>query len=87
MPRTTELLKESFGPVLRTALFSRLEPRTILGAHSGWSDLANHVLRVHIPISVPSGSSNEGLCGVSSNVSSSSFDELIYNTILIPFVL
>ena len=62
VPKTTELLK-SIGPVLRTALFSRLEPRTTLGAHNGWSDLANHVLRVHIPLSVPNGNGDDGLCG------------------------
>jgi hypothetical protein len=62
VPTTTKLLK-SLGPYLRTALFSRLEPRTTLGAHTGWSDLANHVLRVHIPIKIPSGDGNDGLCG------------------------
>jgi hypothetical protein len=62
VPKTTELLK-SLGPQLRTALFSRLEPRTTLGAHNGWSDLANHVLRVHIPLSVPHGHGHDGLCG------------------------
>jgi len=62
VPQTTELLR-SLGPFLRTALFSRLEPRTTLGAHTGWADLANHVLRVHIPLQVPSGKCNDGLCG------------------------
>lgn len=62
VPHTTKLLK-SLGPLLRTALFSRLEPRTTLGAHTGWSDLANHILRVHIPLSVPAGNDNAGLCG------------------------
>jgi aspartyl/asparaginyl beta-hydroxylase (cupin superfamily) len=62
VPKTTELL-QSLGPVLRTALFSRLEPRTTLGAHTGWSDLANHVLRVHIPLSVPADRGHDGLCG------------------------
>ncbi|KAL3806432.1 hypothetical protein ACHAXA_009630 [Cyclostephanos tholiformis] len=52
VPDTTELL-QSLGPALRTALFSRLDPRARLGAHTGWSDLANHVLRVHIPLIVP----------------------------------
>ena len=62
VPHTTTLLKK-LGPVLRTALFSRLDPRTTLGSHTGWADLANHVLRVHIPLMVPSGGSNDGLCG------------------------
>lgn len=61
-PHTTALLK-SIGPALRTALFSRLDPRTRLGDHSGWADLANHVLRVHIPIQIPTGEYNDGLCG------------------------
>ena len=61
-PHTTALLK-SMGPALRTALFSRLNPRTRLGDHTGWSDLANHVLRVHIPIEIPTGNYNDGLCG------------------------
>jgi len=62
VPETTKLLK-SLGPYLRTALFSRLEPRTTLGAHTGWSDLANHVLRVHIPLKIPTGNGKDGLCG------------------------
>jgi len=62
VPQTAKIL-QSFGPWLRTALFSRLEPRTTLGAHTGWADLANHVLRVHIPLQVPHGLRNDGLCG------------------------
>lgn len=62
VPKTSELLNK-LGPSLRTALFSRLEPRTTLGAHTGWADLANHVFRVHIPLKVPNGGSSEGLCG------------------------
>lgn len=54
VPVTTALL-EGLGPLLRTALFSRLDPKTKLGTHTGWSDLANHVLRVHIPLIVPRG--------------------------------
>jgi len=57
-PRSANLVR-SLGPRLRTALFSRLGPRTCLGTHTGWEDLANHVLRVHIPIVVPDGD----LCG------------------------
>ena len=58
VPRTVALL-QSLGDVLRTALFSRLEPGAMLEPHTGWSDLANHVLRLHIPLVVPPG----GLCG------------------------
>ncbi|KAL9181232.1 hypothetical protein ACHAXT_010037 [Thalassiosira profunda] len=62
VPETTRLL-HTLGPTLRTALFSRLDPRASLGAHTGWSDLANHVLRVHVPLIVPRGKGSEGLCG------------------------
>lgn len=62
VPRTAALL-QGLGPAVRTALFSRLEPRTTLSAHTGWADLANHVLRLHIPLVVPGGSHNLGLCG------------------------
>jgi aspartyl/asparaginyl beta-hydroxylase (cupin superfamily) len=54
VPATTALLR-GIGPSLRTALFSRLDPNTKLGTHTGWSDLANHVIRVHIPLIVPQG--------------------------------
>jgi hypothetical protein len=59
VPKTTALLKDILGDALRTALFSRLDPETTLGAHTGWQDLANHVYRVHIPLVVAEG----GLCG------------------------
>lgn len=59
VPQTVALLKEKLGDTLRTALFSRLDPETTLEAHTGWQDLANHVIRVHIPLVVPAGS----LCG------------------------
>jgi len=45
-PRTTEILRSI--PNLRTALFSRLGPSTVLAPHTGWSDLANYVLRCHL---------------------------------------
>jgi len=54
VPATTVLL-QGIGLPLRTALFSRLDPNTKLGTHTGWSDLANHVIRVHIPLVVPRG--------------------------------
>lgn len=50
---TTKILKAVLGDQLRTALFSRLAPDTVLEAHTGWADLANHVLRLHIPLVVP----------------------------------
>jgi hypothetical protein len=57
-PRTVEMLCR-LGDSLRTALFSRLGPGTLLSPHMGWQDLANHVVRVHIPLVVPPG----GYCG------------------------
>ena len=43
---------------LRTALFSQLAPGSVLEEHTGWADLANHVLRLHIPLIVPTNNSN-----------------------------
>eukprot|EP00977_Amphora_coffeiformis_P015892 scaffold4786_cov198-Amphora_coffeaeformis.AAC.4 len=69
VPRTTHLLQQ-VGPVLRTALFSRLDPGARLEAHTGWQDLANHVVRLHVPLDIPNTSaqqqqqqSSAGLCG------------------------
>jgi hypothetical protein len=56
-PVTTNLLAAI--PEVRTALFSRLRPHSKLEAHTGWEDLANHVLRIHLPLYVAAG----GLCG------------------------
>jgi hypothetical protein len=53
VPQTVALLKSVLGDVLRTALFSRLDPEAVLEAHTGWEDLANHVVRLHIPMQVP----------------------------------
>lgn len=50
-PKTAALLASL--PGLRTALVSRLGPGTSLTAHRGWAALANHVLRVHLPLVVP----------------------------------
>eukprot|EP00978_Attheya_sp_CCMP212_P006697 scaffold15531_cov40-Attheya_sp.AAC.1 len=76
VPETMELLKECFmtgdddddddddgnnGMVSRTALFSRLDPETTLGTHTGWADLSNHVVRIHIPLVGPADAS---LCRV-----------------------
>jgi hypothetical protein len=62
-PRTTALLRHV--PNIRTALFSRLRPKTQLTGHTGWEDLANDVLRVHIPVVIPDRKS--GICGLSCN--------------------
>lgn len=51
-PKTVQLLKSI--PGVRTALFSKLGPDTNLGAHRGWADLSNHILRCHLGIDVPS---------------------------------
>jgi hypothetical protein len=59
VPRTVEILRTVLGDTLRTALFSRLEPGAVLEAHSGWSDLANYVVRLHVPLVIPTGH----LCG------------------------
>lgn len=62
VPNTCALLEEFVGPLhLRTALFSQLAPNSVLEAHTGWADLANHVLRLHIPLIVPQ--HEAGLCG------------------------
>ncbi|CAI5746950.1 unnamed protein product [Peronospora destructor] len=61
-PRTAELLNNL--PGIRTALFSKLGPNTTLSAHRGWADLANHVLRVHFPLIVPSLSNGEPCCAM-----------------------
>uniref|UniRef100_A0AAV1U815 Aspartyl/asparaginy/proline hydroxylase domain-containing protein n=1 Tax=Peronospora matthiolae TaxID=2874970 RepID=A0AAV1U815_9STRA len=61
-PRTTAILKSLSG--IRTALFSKLGPNTTLNAHRGWADLANHVLRVHFPLIVPTLSNGEPCCAM-----------------------
>ena len=69
VPQTVALLKDCFAPstdgtaphwLLRTALYSRLAPDAVLQAHTGWADLANSVLRLHIPIELPD---EPRLCG------------------------
>jgi hypothetical protein len=50
-PKTVALLKQI--PNIRTALFSRLGSGTKLNPHTGWEDLANHVLRCHVSLVVP----------------------------------
>lgn len=52
-PQTCQLLERVLGNTLRTALFSQLNQNATLEAHTGWADLANHVLRLHIPLVVP----------------------------------
>ena len=79
VPRTCRLLEEAlrYGDgtksYLRTALFSQMAPRSVLEEHTGWADLANHVLRLHIPLVVPNtvrtngdtsnSNTNDDLCG------------------------
>ena len=60
IPETTKILKSI--PNIRTALFSRIGPSTRLSQHQGWADLANYVLRCHLPIIVPRAKSD--LCGM-----------------------
>lgn len=55
VPGTVQLLQTLVGDTLRTALYSRLDPDSVLEAHTGWADLANHVYRVHVPVDIPSG--------------------------------
>ena len=62
VPQTTRILQQ-LGPVLRTALFSRLDPGARLEAHTGWQDLANHVVRLHVPLDIPTTQGVVGLCG------------------------
>ena len=62
-PQTCAILESVLGDTLRTALFSQLRPQTTLAAHTGWADLANAVLRLHIPLVVPTAASAAGLCG------------------------
>ena len=50
-PQTCALLRSI--PGIRTALFSRLGPKTSLVSHQGWAQLSNHVLRCHISLSLP----------------------------------
>jgi len=57
-PRSSALLRQVDG--LRTALFSRLGPKTKLSLHTGWDDLANHVLRCHVNLDIPT----SGACGL-----------------------
>jgi Aspartyl/Asparaginyl beta-hydroxylase len=40
-------------PTARTALFSRLGAGTRISSHRGWAELANHVLRCHLSLVVP----------------------------------
>lgn len=55
---------EKLKPLVRTALLSRLGPDTRLSAHTGWEDLANFVLRVHLTLATPPpGADGIELCG------------------------
>lgn len=57
-PATSALLRRV--PNIRTALFSRLGGGSRISGHRGWADLANHVLRCHLPLKVPA----DGPCGL-----------------------
>ena len=57
-PKTAALLRKL--PNCTTALFSKLGAQTRLSSHTGWADLANHVLRVHICLDIP----DDGPCGL-----------------------
>lgn len=57
-PKTAEMLGSI--PTMRTALFSKLGPGTKLSTHTGWADLANYVLRVHLCLHLPA----DGCCGL-----------------------
>jgi hypothetical protein len=59
-PKTAAILAKI--PNLRTALFSRLNGRASLSSHTGWSDLANYVLRVHAGLIIPE--EEEETCGL-----------------------
>ena len=58
-PNTVSLLKNI--PNIRTALFSKMGPETIIESHTGWGELSNYVLRCHIPIFIP----DKKKCGLS----------------------
>lgn len=51
-PHTERVLRAI--PGARTALYSRMGPATTLTYHQGWADLANHVIRCHVPLLLPS---------------------------------
>ncbi|KDO27604.1 hypothetical protein SPRG_06872 [Saprolegnia parasitica CBS 223.65] len=59
-PATVALLQAI--PGIRTALFSKLGPETTLGAHRGWADLANDILRCHIGLDVPTYDGDDATC-------------------------
>jgi aspartyl/asparaginyl beta-hydroxylase (cupin superfamily) len=50
-PRTAALLRRI--PGIRTALLSKMGPKTSLATHQGWAQLSNHVLRCHLGLDVP----------------------------------
>ena len=58
-PKTVEILKKL--PNIKTALFSKMGPYTIIDSHQGWGELSNYVLRCHIPIYIP----EKNKCGIS----------------------
>ena len=76
-PETTKILKSL--PNIRTALFSKMGPYTIIESHKGWGELSNYVLRCHIPIYIPEknkcGISVEGILNFHSNSKIICFDD------------
>ena len=52
-PSTAALLHRI--PGIRTALLSRMGPKTSLASHQGWALLSNHVLRCHLALDIPDG--------------------------------
>lgn len=50
-PKTVAILRSI--PNIRTALFSKLAGKKKLNPHTGWSDLANYVLRLHVCLDIP----------------------------------
>lgn len=61
-PRTVEILRNL--PGIRTALFSKLGPKTTLNAHRGWADLSNDILRCHLALVVPKLDNGDSCCAM-----------------------
>jgi len=51
--QTIKILKKI--PNIKTALFSRIGPKTRLKPHQGWAELSNGILRCQFGIKIPSG--------------------------------
>lgn len=66
LPELTAALRQVEG--IRTALLSRLGPATVLTPHTGWAELSNHVLRVHLPLELTIPGSSGITCGPDSEM-------------------